>query len=161
MAANLNPQINPGSLNRLAASVSVPSNPLLSVTPSFLAKQGIRVTVEGDATKFLEVLTGAVQSPEPYQMLTVRIALVKTLPLVAAYQVQFQQNTNLGNLTVRPDVSRGSGGLQPFDVLNAALMSPGEMDFSGEDPAWTVTIRGMWYVNNQLWSGVANIAIPA
>lgn len=160
MAVNLNPQQNLGVINRLAASVSVPSYPALSVTPPFLAKQAIRLAPEGDATKFLEVLTGVVPSPEPYQLITVRIALVKTLPLCALYQTQFQQNTLIGNITVRPDVSRGSGGLQPFDIQNAAIMGYGEMDFSGEDPAFQVTLRGSWFVNAQLWTGVANIAIP-
>lgn len=161
MAISQNPGVNLGILNRLSASVSVPSFPALSVTAPFLAKQAIRLAPEGDATKFLEVLTGVVPSPEPYQMITVRMALVKTLPLCALYQAQFQQNTLIGNITVRPDVSRGSGGLQPFDVLNAAIMSYGEMDFSGEDPAFVVTLRGSWQVNNAMWSGVANIAIPA
>jgi len=161
MAVNQNPGINLGVINRLAGSVSVPSFPALSVTAAFLAKQAIRLAPEGDATKFLEVLTGVIPSPEPYQMLTVRIALVKTLPLCALYQAQFQQNTLIGNITIRPDISRGSGGLQPFDIQNAAIMGYGEMDFSGEDPAFVVNLRGSWQVNAALWSGVANIAIPA
>jgi hypothetical protein len=156
----INQAISLGTLNRLAASVVIGSNPLLTVTSPFLAKQAIRIAPEGDATKFIEVLTGTVPSPEPYQLVTVTIALVKTLPLCALYQAQFQTNTLLGKVTVRPDVSRGSGGLQPFDILNAGLLTAREMDFSGEDAAFVVTMRGVWNVNSSLWSGVANIAIP-
>lgn len=153
--------LNLGVINKLAASVTVASNPLLTVTPPFLAKPSIRLAPEGDITKFLDVLTGAVPSVEPYQLMTATIALVKTLPLCALYQAQFQTNSILGTVTIRPDVSRGSGGLQPFILYNCALMSPREMDFGGDDPAFTVTIKGTWQVNSALWSGLANIAVPA
>ncbi|HXS13676.1 MAG TPA: hypothetical protein VN734_13290 [Acidobacteriaceae bacterium] len=157
---SLNQAINLGVINRLAASVTVSSNLLLTVTPPFLTKQGIRLAPDGDATKFIEVMTGVVPSPEPYIMMTARIGVVKTMPLAAAYQTQFLTNTLLGNVTIRPDVSRGSGGLQPFVLNNAALMSMPDMDFSGENAEFVVSIRGSWYINSALWTGLANLAIP-
>ena len=156
----INQPLNLGVINRLAASVTVASNALLTVTPPFLAKPSIRLAPEGDVTKFLEVLTGAVPSPEPYQLMTVTIALVKTLPLCAVYQAQFQTNSLIGTVTIRPDVSRGSGGLQPFILYNCGLMTAREMDFGGDSADFGVVIRGTWYVNSALWSGLANIAIP-
>ncbi|MGC2161708.1 MAG: hypothetical protein WA634_07370 [Silvibacterium sp.] len=158
--ATLSP-INLGQLNRLAASVTVQSNALLTVTPPFLAEGALRLAPEGNFTDFIDVLTGMVPSPVPYIALTVHMPLLKTLPLCALYQAQFQTNTVLGAVTVRPDVSRGSGGLQPFDIQNCGLMNFSELDFGGKQAAFVVSIRGTWYANSSLWSGVANIAIPS
>lgn len=144
--------IDLGALNRLSASVTFVNFPELTVTAESLAKQAIKLAPEGDATKFLEVLTGIVPSPEPYQLLTVTIHLVKTLSICADYQSQFQANTLVGKCTVRPDIQPGTGGLKPFDVLGTALMTPREMSFDGEDPAFVVTLRGYWYVNQDLWN---------
>lgn len=146
---------NLGQINLLAASVTFPNNTALNVTAQCLAKQGIRLAPEGDVTKFLEVLTGAVPSPQPYQMMTVTIALVKTLPLAAVFQSQFQSNAVVGGFTVRPDVQRGTGGLQPFKVINGSLMTMGEMDFGGGDAAYVVMAKGYWQVNAALWAGLA------
>lgn len=145
------PNVNLGQLNRLSASVTWRSNPTLNVTPPYLAKGAIRLAPDGDATKFIEVLTGVVPSPEPYQMITITINLVKTTALAAAYQSQFQLNTLLGNGTVRPDIQRGTGGLQPFDIYDCGLMTPRELDFSGEDANFPVVVRGYWSINSSLY----------
>lgn len=144
--------IDLGVLNRLHASVTFSDFAPLTVTSESLAKRAIALSPEGDATKFIEVLTGAVPSPEPFQMLTLRIHLVKTLSICADYQTQFKASTLLGKCTVRPDTSIGTDGLQPFDVFNTALMTMGEMDFSGEDASFVVVLRGYWYVNQDLWN---------
>lgn len=144
--------IDLGSLNRLSASVTFDDFPELTVTAEVLAKQAIRLAPEGDATKFLEVLTGVVDSPEPFQLLTLTIHMVKTLSICADYFAQFQASTKLGKATVRPDLNPGQGGLPPFDMYNTSLMTPREMDFSGEDPAFVVTLRGTWNVNQDLWN---------
>lgn len=144
--------IDLGVLSRLSASVTFSDHPELTVTAASLAKRMINVAPEGDATKFLEVATGAVPSPEPFQMVTIRIHLVKTLSICADYQNQFNQSTLIGKATVRPDLTIGKGGLGPFDVVKTALMTMGEMEFNGEDPAFVVVLRGYWYVNTQMWN---------
>lgn len=158
--ATLSP-LNLGQLNRLAASVTVQSNALLTVTPPFLADGALRLAPEGNFTDFIEVLTGLVPSPVPFIALTVHVPLLKTLPLCALYQAQFQTNTLIGNVTVRPDVSRGSGGLQPFDVQNVGLLGFSELDLGGKQASFVVSMKGTWYANSSMWSGVANIAIPS
>lgn len=146
--------ISLGVVNRLAASVTIPLYTSLSVTAQFLAKPGIRLAPEGDTTKFIEMMTGVVPSPEPYVLMTATIALAKTLSVSAAYQAQMQLSTILGQVTIRPDVTRGSGGLQPFVLQDAALMRAENMDFGGDSAEFGVVIRGSWYINSALWSGL-------
>lgn len=146
--------LNPGFLNLLASSVTIQSYPALNVTAAYLAKRSIRLAPEGDVTKYIDVLTSAVPSPQPYLMMTATMALVKTLPLAAAYQAQYQTSVYLGNVTIRPDISRGSGGLQPFVLTNASLMTPGEMAYGGEEADFMVPIKGLWLINQALWNGI-------
>jgi hypothetical protein len=154
--------LNLGQLNRLAASVVIASNPLLNVTPPFLGGQGaLRLSPQGNITDFIDVLTGMVPSPVPFIGMMIAIPLLKTLPLCAAWQVQMQTNSLLGTITVRPDVSRGSGGLQPFDLQNCGIVECREMDFGGKETDFGVIVKGTWYLNSSMWNGVANIAIPA
>lgn len=143
-----NPNIPQGVLNRLVASVVVQSNQSLNVTPSFLNKEGIRLAFDGEATKFLPTMTGAVTSGEPYQMVTVTIHLLKTQQLSNLYEQQRQTQSVIGDITVRPDVSTG---LQPYDLVNCAIESVRELSFAGEDAGYAVTLRGYQLINNAYW----------
>lgn len=142
-----NPQIQQGVLNRLVASVVWTSFPSLNVTPSFLNKEGIRLAFDGESTTFLPSLTGAVISPEPYQMVTLTINLLKTQTLANLYENQRQTQSNIGDCVVRPDTTV----LQPYDLTNCAIESVRELSFSGQDAGYAVTIRGYQLVNNALW----------
>jgi hypothetical protein len=143
-----NPNIPQGTLNRLVASVVVQNFASLTVTPSFLNKEGIRLAFDGEATKFLPTMVGAVTSLEPYQMVTVTIHLLKTQILSNLYEQQRQTLSTIGDITVRPDVSTG---LQPYDFTNCAIESVREMSFSGDDAGYAVTIRGYQLINNAAW----------
>lgn len=145
-----NPQVPQGTLNRLRASVVWPSFPSLNVTPPYLSKEGIRYARDGQSTLFLPTMTGAVTSKEPYMMITLSFGLLKTQALSQAYEDQLENDAGLGNGTVRPDVSQG---LQPFDIINCAIETPGELSFAGDDARYPVTIRGYTLVNNALWNG--------
>src|ERR1700677_4793058 len=103
--ATTNPLINQGTLNRLRGSVVWASLPTLNVTSSYLAKEAIRLALDGEATTFIQTMTGAVTSPEPYQMITLTINMLKTNGLAAQYQAQMQNLTTLGNGTVITDTS--------------------------------------------------------
>jgi hypothetical protein len=142
-----NPLISVGTLNRLIASVIWPSFPALTVTAPFLNKDGIRLAIDGEATKFLPAMVGAVPSPEPYQLVTMTINLLKTQPLAALYKAQYESSTLLGNCTVYPD----SAALPAYQLSNVALESVRELNFSGEDAGWVVVSRGTYYVNSTLW----------
>ena len=156
-----NPLIQYGNLNRLVASVTWANFPSLTVTAPFLNRDGIRLALDGDATRFLGAMAGAVTSPEPYQMCTLTINLVKTQYLANQYKAQMETSTLLGNCTVRPDVpilssiagvTTGLGGLEPYDLTNMAIESVREQSYSGEDAGWTVVCRGYYLINSALWS---------
>ncbi|MWU29142.1 hypothetical protein GP934_27470, partial [Escherichia coli] len=61
-----NPMIPVGTLNRVRASVKFTSHSELNVSASFLAKEGVELSFQGNITEFLPAMTGAVQSPQPY-----------------------------------------------------------------------------------------------
>jgi hypothetical protein len=143
-----NPNIAQGTLNRLVASVTWNDAPELNVIPSFLNRSGIALALDGEATRFFPTMTGVVTSNEPYQMITLRINLLKTQQLAASYDARRRINSLIGTGTVRPDVTPG---LQPFDILNCAIESVGELSFAGEDPGYPVVVRGYVSINSSLW----------
>lgn len=143
-----NPLIDQGQLNRLKASVTFPGNPSLNVTPSFLAPEAIRMALEGEATAQLPSLTGVVQSPEPYQMVTVTIHLLKSQALANAFKSQYETSTVLGELVIRPD----STILNAYDLTNGALEAIEPLDFSGRAANFTVRIRAQYNINANLWN---------
>ena len=143
-----NPLIALGTLNRLKASVVWPNFSNLNVTASFLNRDGIRLALDGDATRMLPALTGMVTSPEPYMPATVTINLLKTQGLAAQYKSQIESSTLLGSCVVRPD----SVALPPYDFLNMAIESVREQSFSGEDAGWVVVCRGTYLINGNLWT---------
>lgn len=144
-----NPLVDQGVLNRIAASISVPGNTALNVTADFLNRNGISMRLEGSASAQLPTLTGAVQSPNPYMLVTVTINLLKPQSLCALYKAAFENDVLLGDVTVRPDVTEG---LDPFDFVNCALDSVPELSFAGEDAGFPVTFHGFWIINAALYS---------
>lgn len=144
-----NPLISQGSLNRLQASVVWGDFPQLNVSPSYLGKEGIRLALEGESTVFLPTMTGAVTSPEPYMMIGLSINLLKTQFLSNLYKSQMELDARIGDGTVRPDV--GPGGLSPYSIVNCAIESVRELNFSGEDAGYIVTVKGYYLVNSSLF----------
>jgi len=143
-----NPQISQGTINRLRASVVIPSLPQLNVTAAFLGEEAIRMAFEGDATLFINTLTGAVTSPEPYLMVNVTVNLLKTQAIANAWKAQMETSAILGDLTIRPDTPM----LNPYALTNCSIMRPGDLDFSGKSAAYPVSIRGYYIINNALWN---------
>lgn len=144
-----NPLISQGTLNRLRASVVWSAFPQLNVTAPYLGKEGIRLSLEGESTTFIGTMTGAVTSPEPYMMISMAMNLLKTQQLADAYKRQMQNSALLGDGVVRPD----SAILSPYSLINCAIESVRELDFSGGDAGYAVTVKGYYLVNNDLWGG--------
>lgn len=143
-----NPGVILGNLNRLVSSLSWPSFPGLNVTPPYLGRAGIRFSRAGGATAMLPQMTGVVLSPEPFMLVTVTIALLKTQGLSQAYESKLQSNSILGNGVIRADVT---AGLQPLDILNCAIENIGDLSFAGDDAVYPVTIQGTYPINQALW----------
>lgn len=142
-----NPNVSQGTINRLRASVVWPDYPALNVTAPFLGEEAIRISFGGGATTFINTMTGAVTSPEPYIPVTVRMNLLKTQSLANAYKSKMEGSTLLGNGTIRPDASQ----LAPYQITNAAIMSLDPLEFGGKSAAFVVEIHGYYVVNNTLW----------
>lgn len=142
-----NPLVDQGTLNRIKGSIVWQNFPALNVTAPFLNREGIRLALDGDATRFLPTMTGAVTSPEPYQMVTLTINLLKTQGLASQYKSQMETQTVLGDCVVRPDTV----ALPPYDLINCALESVRELVFSGEDAGFSVTVRGYYSINSSLF----------
>lgn len=143
-----NPLVAQGTLSRLRASVIWTDFPQLNVTAPYLGKEGVRLSLEGQATGFIDTMTGAVTSPEPYMAVTLTMNLLKTQALSGAYKAQMEQSTLLGDCTVRPDALT----LPPYDLTNCALEGVRELNFSGQDAGWAVTIKGYYLINAALFS---------
>jgi hypothetical protein len=151
-AGNLN--VPQGVLNRVAALVTFDNGYLFPVTPYLLGREGIRLTLEGNATDYFPTMTGAVPSPAPFQIATLTIALLKSQPQSDQVKGQFENNTLLGQITITPDVSaianafvNGQGVLGKYVLLNCVLESVNAMSFAGEEPTYVVTIKGYYEVN--------------
>lgn len=147
----LNPLIQQGTLNRLVAAISFNANPNLNITPSYLGREAIRLSLDGAATGRIPSMTGIVTSPEPYQMVTCVAHMLKTQPLAAAWQAQYLTTTLIGGYTVYPDVQVDQGGIGPYNINNGMIMGLRELAFSGEDAGWVLTLSGYLVINNLLW----------
>lgn len=153
MPGTVNPLTAQGFLNLTQASVSIPGNTGLNVTASYLARAGIRLALEGEATRRIPSMTGVVISQQVYQDCRVTIALLKTQPLSALYKAQMETDTTLGNIVIRPDVSVGGNGLTPYPLNNASIQGVREQDYSGDDAAWVIELMGVYLINANLWAG--------
>lgn len=145
-----NPNIQQGTLNRLRASVVIPGNTALNVTPPFLGENMITLAFDGQATTTINTATGVIQSGEPYQMVTVTMNLLKSQGLSQAWEAQRQSNTSIGDFTVTPDVTAGQG-LQPYNLNNGAIQNVRELNFNGRDAGFVVVLTAYLPINNALW----------
>jgi hypothetical protein len=144
-----NPLINQGSLNRLLGSIVIPGFAYLSVISPFLGKDGISISLEGDASQLHGTMTGGVPSPEPYQMATITANILKTNGLGAAYKLQFETDTTIGNVSVITDTI----ALPPYDFDTCVLQSVQEVKFDGNQPGMVIKIRGIYRINSAAFFG--------
>lgn len=143
-----NPNVAQGTLNRLRASVVWPGFPELNVTAPFLGKEGIRLTFEGESTVFIDTMTGAVTSPEPYLKVSLRLNLLKTQQLANLYKAQMELSSLLGDGVVRADAL----ALGNYPIINCAIESTPDLNFAGDDAAYNVNVRGYYNINSALWN---------
>jgi len=144
-----NPLVDQGVLNRLRASVVVTNFPQLNVISANLGKEAIRLALDGQASAYLGTMTGAVPSPEPYQIATVTINLVKSEPIANIYKLQFESSVLLGPIVVRSDAAT----LGVYPLTNCVLENVREQSYAGDEPVWAVTIKGTYYINTNYFSG--------
>lgn len=144
----MQPNVPQGILNRIRASMTIPSFPTLNVTAPFLGRRGISVSRNGPITTSLPTMTGAVQSPEPYQPIRLTAALIKSQALAGQWQAQELINSLLGNIVVRPDATP----LTPYQYTNCALEQVDELTFNGENESYVIHLTGYYLINSSLWN---------
>lgn len=144
------PRVPQGNLNRLRGSLIIPNFASLNITAPFLGKQGLSIAFKGPATTRLPTMTGGVNSPEVYREVTITAHCVKSQAMAAAWKLQEETNTLLGDgLTFRSDASPT---LPPFQFDNCSLDGVQGVTANGMDPDYVVVLGGFWYINSDLWN---------
>lgn len=143
-----NPLVPQGTLNLLRGSVVVTSFPSLNVTAPFLGKAGIRLTFEGDTTLYIDTMTGAVTSPQPYLRVTVEMDLLKTQNVAVLYKAQQEALSTIGDLVVYSDATN----FPTYQLTNCSIMRTPGVDFSGTTPIYSVMLGGIYNINANLWN---------
>lgn len=143
-----NPLIPQGTLNLLRSSVSIISFPQLNVTASYLAEGMVSLAFEGEASMYIGTAAGAVPSPNPYQIATCTMHLLRTQPLASAWKLQQETTTTIGDISITGDATT----LTSYYLNNCTIKGVAELTFNGKDPTFTVTLQGTYYINNNLWS---------
>ena len=147
MAPLTNPTVSQGTLNSLRGSWTWSAFPGLNVTAPYLGREGISLTFEGESTVYINTMTGAVTSPEPYLKITAELALLKTQSLSNAYKTQIETMSTLGDATCRADAL----ALGLYQFSNCSLQNVRALRFNGEDAGYVVTVGGVYYINSALW----------
>jgi len=142
------PNVAQGTINRLKASVIIDAFPQLNITASFLLPEGIGLSFGGPITTNLPSMTGIVTSPEPYQLVTCTIHLIKSQGLSSLYKAQIESNSLIGTYTIRPD----SSTLSPWYINNGDIISVNPLNFGGRDAGYVVELAGTYNINAAAWS---------
>lgn len=145
-----NPLVAQGTLNRLRASITIPGYPSLNITSSYMGKQFVTVTFDGAFDNLIPTATGAVTSPEPYVMATVSVGILRTQSLAAAWREKVNSLSDLGSVSIFPDVPTTT--FKEIDLVNCIVKSIDPGAFDGMEPVVRLTIAGIFYINNDLWT---------
>jgi hypothetical protein len=139
--------ISPGVLNRLRGSVKFNDYASLNVSASYLAKEGIGLTFQGDIVDSFEAMAGVVQSPQPYILAIADISLVRSQSLATQFKTQWELNALLGDMKLYTD----SSTFGDFSLYNVAIASVKDMKFAGGEPGVIVSLKGTYFVNSSMW----------
>lgn len=143
-----NPLVPQGVLNKLRGSALIISNPQLNVTAPYVGDDGISITFEGEASGYFGTMTGAVPSPNPYQIATSVLHLLKTQDLANQWKLQQENNTSIGDVVITTDAAT----LDTYYLTNCTIKGVNELSFAGKEPGFTVTIQGTYYINAGLFN---------
>ena len=143
-----NPQILQGTLNRLRGSWSWASYPVLNVTAPYLGREGVGLTFEGESVVYINTMTGAVTSDEPFLKIAAEMHLLRTQALSNAYKAQQELESALGDATLRVDSL--ALGLYQFSTCSIQNVRP--LVINGTDAGYTVSIGGIYFINSALFS---------
>lgn len=144
-----NPLVPQGTLNRLRGSIVIPLFPQLNITASFLGKEGISISFEGDTTTTIPTMTGVVQSPEPYQMARIAAHMLKSQSLAALWEAQRLSLSLIGDVVLTTD----SLTMPKYILSNCSIMNVDEIKANGDNAEYGIVISGIYLINASLWAG--------
>jgi hypothetical protein len=150
----LNPLVSGGNLNKVSTHLVVASNTALSVTASFMGKSMVKVTFDSPFVQQLPTATSFVNSPEPYVMAHITVALLRSQSLANLWIAQAQVQSTLGTVTLYPD----STVFSAISVLNCSITDFDPGPFDGSNPDVPITISGSWPVNSTMWGSLTGVA---
>ncbi|MGH8600856.1 MAG: hypothetical protein ACRET1_09330 [Burkholderiales bacterium] len=145
-----NSQVTQGTLNRLLTSVVIANLPTLNVTSPYMGSSFAQLQLDQNFSELIGTATGAVQSPQPYVMGTITVNLLKTQGLSAQWLAQAQASADLGQVTAYPD----STAFPPVTLDDCVIDTIAPQAYDGKDPVVRVTIRGVYYLNANMWSAI-------
>ncbi len=145
-----NPLIPQGTLNRVRCSVVIPFYPWLNITSPYMGQSFCSIDISGPFSDLIPTATGAVTSPEPYQLATISVGLLRTQALALQWLTQAQATSVLGQVSIHSDTAAFPAITLSTTVINQ--IEPGAFD--GKDPVVRLTLHGVYYLNNDLWNGV-------
>lgn len=143
-----NPNLIPGNLNRVRANVVVPGNTALNVPAQFQAKEGLVIAPQTAVVTQMQGLTTIVNSEEPYQLVQISIAVLKSIAISAAWIAQIQNSPTLGTVVLYPDTDQ----MAPFTLYNAAITNWNQISMAGLQADFTLMITGQFNTSADLWN---------
>lgn len=143
-----NPLIDQGVLNRIRANLEIPNFPELNITAETLTKEGMTFSLEGASVQYLENMTGASRSLEPYQMVTGEVSIPKTSSIVALYKAKYESDCSLGPVSLISETT----GVPDYDFQNFSIVGLRPMKLNGTEIQWVISMRGTYAINNSLFN---------
>jgi len=145
-----NPLVPQGVLNRVKAALTWDALPAFNITAPYLGRNGISMSPEGPATNWLPTMTGAVQSQEVYQKMTMTAHLLRTQQLADLYKTRMETDSNMGGGIIRPDTV--AGGISPYQITNCGIQNVNAFVFNGTEEGFTIMFGGYYIINSNLFN---------
>lgn len=143
-----NPLIQQGTLNRVRCSVVVPNYSGLNITSSYMGQAFATISFAEPFSELIPTATGAVTSPEPYVIATIGVDLLRTQALALSWLAQAGTQSDLGPVTIHSDTA----AFPEITIDNAVIQSIEPGAYDGKNPVVRLSIKGVYYINNNLWS---------
>lgn len=139
-----------GVINRLRASITLPSFPALNVTANMLSETGIRISPDRGGGELLGQMSGAVVSLNPYTTCRVSFEVLRTLSVGTNWYSQWLSNSAVLDLHITPVTSVAPSHY----IRNAVISHVGDIDENGTTATMPIVLTGTLILNTALWSGV-------
>jgi hypothetical protein len=143
-----NPLVPQGTLNRVRTSVVLPNFTNLNVSAPYMGKSMARLNFEGNFADLIGTATSAVTSPEPYVFATLNIGMLRTQALANQWLAQLKKFSVVGPVTTYGD----SAAFDAIDLDQCVVSTVDPGAFDGTDPVIRFVLRGIFYVNSDLWN---------